>query len=130
LSSTCFSVTLPDTSFTSTYRFGGEPCPKTSSLDGGGACVPTTCADQNVRCGGASDGCGGTLDCGPCACSGSFTMARTVNRSTGQSSWQCQSANPQTARCACSPGCVAHGPPLDPYGGVNPVFECVPLPRP
>ncbi len=29
-------------------------------------CTPLTCAAQGVTCGAASDGCGGTLDCGPC----------------------------------------------------------------
>jgi len=31
------------------------------------SCVALTCADQNVRCGPASDGCGNVLDCGMCA---------------------------------------------------------------
>ena len=30
-------------------------------------CVPTTCAAQGATCGSIADGCGGTLDCGPCA---------------------------------------------------------------
>jgi hypothetical protein len=29
-------------------------------------CVPVTCAQQGITCGPAGDGCGGTLDCGPC----------------------------------------------------------------
>lgn len=29
-------------------------------------CQPHTCAQQNVACGPASDGCGHPLDCGPC----------------------------------------------------------------
>jgi hypothetical protein len=31
-----------------------------------GPCVPLTCADQNVHCGPAPDGCGGLLQCGTC----------------------------------------------------------------
>ncbi|MFT4039176.1 MAG: hypothetical protein QM692_13400 [Thermomicrobiales bacterium] len=30
------------------------------------ACVPTTCAALGATCGSASDGCGGTLQCGSC----------------------------------------------------------------
>jgi hypothetical protein len=29
-------------------------------------CTPKTCADENIQCGPAGDGCGGLLDCGPC----------------------------------------------------------------
>jgi len=29
-------------------------------------CTPTTCTDNGGSCGIVSDGCGGTLDCGPC----------------------------------------------------------------
>jgi hypothetical protein len=29
-------------------------------------CTPRTCAQDNVQCGPAGDGCGGLLDCGPC----------------------------------------------------------------
>ena len=34
--------------------------------DGGWPCRPQTCEELEVLCGPASDGCGGTLDCGPC----------------------------------------------------------------
>ncbi|MDF2691855.1 MAG: Tryptophan synthase alpha chain, partial [Labilithrix sp.] len=33
----------------------------------GTACVPKTCAELNVECGQAGDGCGGILTCGTCA---------------------------------------------------------------
>jgi hypothetical protein len=29
-------------------------------------CTPITCASQSISCGPAGDGCGGSLDCGPC----------------------------------------------------------------
>ena len=29
-------------------------------------CVPATCAERAADCGGIDDGCGGTVDCGPC----------------------------------------------------------------
>jgi len=31
-----------------------------------GQCLPLTCEAQGRECGGAPDGCGGTLECGPC----------------------------------------------------------------
>jgi hypothetical protein len=31
------------------------------------ACAPKTCGELGYHCGSASDGCGGTLDCGPCS---------------------------------------------------------------
>ena len=33
----------------------------------GASCTPATCASLGSSCGPASDGCGGLLDCGPCA---------------------------------------------------------------
>ncbi len=33
----------------------------------GTMCAPQTCADQNINCGPAGDGCGNTLQCGTCA---------------------------------------------------------------
>ena len=54
-------------------------CPNGQSCGGGGVngvcgaipdgslgCTPRTCAQQNVNCGPAGDGCGGLLQCGPC----------------------------------------------------------------
>jgi hypothetical protein len=31
-----------------------------------GSCSPESCAQQNIHCGPAGDGCGGSIDCGPC----------------------------------------------------------------
>ena len=31
-----------------------------------GGCVPAVCSARGGRCGSVADGCGGTLDCGPC----------------------------------------------------------------
>ncbi len=30
------------------------------------ACIPRTCAEQKISCGPAGDGCGGSIECGPC----------------------------------------------------------------
>jgi hypothetical protein len=32
----------------------------------GGSCTPRTCAQQNIECGPAGDGCGNVLQCGDC----------------------------------------------------------------
>jgi hypothetical protein len=55
------------------------PCPTGQQCGGGGvygkcvpipdassSCVPRTCAQQGVGCGPAGNGCGASLDCGPC----------------------------------------------------------------
>ena len=38
-------------------------CVSTSGLP---ACVPKSCMDQGIGCGGAGDGCGNAIDCGMC----------------------------------------------------------------
>ncbi|HEX9101980.1 MAG TPA: tryptophan synthase alpha chain, partial [Polyangia bacterium] len=45
---------------------GGMPGVCGQPPDGGVACMPLTCAAQGIMCGGAGDGCGNLLDCGPC----------------------------------------------------------------
>ncbi|MFZ5443533.1 MAG: hypothetical protein ACOZQL_26235, partial [Myxococcota bacterium] len=58
---------------------GGSPTGGGSAATGGGggaggggggvaACVPLTCATSPVTCGIVSDGCGRSLNCGPCNC--------------------------------------------------------------
>jgi hypothetical protein len=46
------------------------PCPPDRPCDPAtgqcGGCLPRTCAELWVECGPWDDGCGGTLDCGPC----------------------------------------------------------------
>lgn len=36
-------------------------------VDAGPRCVPLTCLKARARCGVISDGCGGSVDCGPCS---------------------------------------------------------------
>ena len=45
---------------------GGQPNVCAPNTPDGGSCTPKTCADQNIGCGPAGDGCGATLDCGGC----------------------------------------------------------------
>jgi hypothetical protein len=40
----------------------------TSCLTPPPPCTPLNCLDQAIVCGPAGDGCGGTIDCGPCQC--------------------------------------------------------------
>jgi len=44
---------------------GGGQFAQCGGVDAG-TCVPQTCAQQNIGCGPAGDGCGGAINCGPC----------------------------------------------------------------
>src|SRR5262245_21706086 len=51
-------------------------------------CKKLTCADQNIKCGPAGDGCGGVIqDCGTCAagerCGGPNALSQCVKPSVG-----------------------------------------------
>ncbi|WP_375773564.1 hypothetical protein NR798_22760 [Archangium gephyra] len=37
-----------------------------ASVDAGPPCAPRSCVQARARCGVISDGCGGSVDCGPC----------------------------------------------------------------
>jgi hypothetical protein len=41
--------------------------PAREVVDAGPPCVPRSCVQARARCGVISDGCGGSVDCGPCA---------------------------------------------------------------
>jgi hypothetical protein len=45
---------------------GGGGTPGVCGAPDAGACVPSTCASQNIQCGTASDGCGNILQCPTC----------------------------------------------------------------
>ncbi len=73
LGASCGAVT--DTKCGGVVQCGS--CPMGQSCGGGGvhnvcgignpdACVPLTCQQQAITCGGAGDGCGGTVQCGSC----------------------------------------------------------------
>ncbi len=49
---------------------GGSASAGGSGGQAGGSqsCTPLTCATANLTCGTGNDGCGGTLNCGACAC--------------------------------------------------------------
>lgn len=92
---------------------GGGPSKCGSQLaggaDGGGACVPFTCADVGANCGPVSDGCGGLIDCGTCNAAAGETCGGAGTPS------QCgRACKPLTA---CPPG-LDCGPVADGCGGV------------
>jgi hypothetical protein len=45
---------------------GFDVCGMGSNGDAGSSCIPKACADLKYNCGVASDGCGGSLNCGTC----------------------------------------------------------------
>jgi hypothetical protein len=45
---------------------GGGGVPGQCGYPDGGACSPKTCAEQNINCGPAGDGCGNEIMCGTC----------------------------------------------------------------
>jgi hypothetical protein len=55
----CGSCTAPQTC-------GGGGVPGQCGAPDAGSCAPRTCQQQNIGCGPAGDGCGHSLDCGPC----------------------------------------------------------------
>ena len=80
----------------------------------GGLCKKLTCAGQNIQCGQASDGCGGTLDCGSCAspdtCGGGGTPGQCGH----------PTCKPQT----CADQNVSCGPAGDGCGGTLACGSC------
>jgi hypothetical protein len=46
------------------WNLAGTTCAPTASVPP--TCTPKTCADQQFTCGGAGDGCGGSIQCGIC----------------------------------------------------------------
>jgi hypothetical protein len=90
-----------------------------SNPDGASSCSPLTCADQNITCGPAGDGCGGMLDCG-----NTCVLPQT-----------CGGAKPGvcgcTGACAMLPDCseagsltTLTGVVMDP-GAVNPLYNAL-----
>ena len=81
------------------------------------ACMPRTCAQQMLECGGAGDGCGGLLDCGMCTppdtCGGGGTPGR-CGHTTSCMPRTCAQAN---ANC---------GPVADGCGNVLDCGLCTP----
>jgi hypothetical protein len=80
----------------------------------GGVCSPLSCADQQIGCGPAGDGCGGTLECGTC----------TGGQTCGGAGVPGQCGEPDGGSCApitCASQGVFCGPAGDGCGGT---LEC------
>jgi len=79
----------------------------------GGACVPETCASQNVTCGPAGDGCGNVLSCGSCTTPGQTCGGGGVNGACGSAA-------------ACVPNtCAGLGANCGPVGdGCGNLLQC------
>jgi hypothetical protein len=83
----------------------------------GGSCVPETCAQQNINCGPAGDGCGGSLSCGICVapqtCGGGGHPGQCGAPDAG-------SCNPET----CAQQNIGCGPAGDGCGNVIQCGTC------
>jgi hypothetical protein len=87
------------------------------------------CSADGDCCTGFGSCVAGTCQTAPPTCvdGGSYTMSVDWNQSTGDSGWECSTADPQTGGCYCPGGCLAYGPPLDsnPYPSEGPnTYQC------
>ncbi len=64
-------------------------------------CTPTTCAAPGGTCGATPDGCGGTLDCGPCPTPTTTTPACLALRAQCQSEEECCQDGATTCDSVC-----------------------------
>jgi hypothetical protein len=98
---------------------GGGQFGQCGSMDGG-HCVPETCAQQNIACGPAGDGCGNLIQCGPCTppqtCGGGGQPGQCGSTDGG-------SCTPQT----CAQQNIACGPADD---GCGNLIQCGPCTSP
>jgi hypothetical protein len=89
---------------------GGGGTPGQCGQPDAGACQPLTCAQQNVGCGPAGDGCGNQLDCGTC----------TLPATCGGGGVPSQCGYPDASACAplsCADQAIGCGPAGDGCGG-------------
>ncbi len=68
--------------------------------DGGNPCTPRTCAEQNITCGFAGDGCGNQLQCGSCT-SPQYCGAVTAGQCGGNNG--CTALTCAQQNIACGP---------------------------
>ncbi|MBV9948030.1 MAG: hypothetical protein JOZ69_14340 [Myxococcales bacterium] len=97
----------------------------------GGSCQPQTCAQQKIGCGPAGDGCGSSIDCGPCqppqTCGGAGVPGQCGGGCVPQTCAQ-QNFNCGPAGDGCG-GLIQCGtcPPGQVCGGQSP-GQCSPAP--
>jgi hypothetical protein len=81
-------------------------------------CTPTTCAAEGKSCGRLPDGCGTTLDCGPCTCAtGCHPDCQTCNPATGlcddvANDTSCDDGDACTEADTCQDGTCVAGTPV------------------
>jgi len=94
------------------HKNGGASVGVDFQDDDAGACsTVTTCAAQGKTCGTASDGCGGTLNCGTCS-AGQICSSSSVCAACGGAGQPCCAGNTcsGTGCCDTGPGvCLALG---------------------
>jgi hypothetical protein len=91
----CSGICAPQT--------GKKPVAGSGSVCAPSICVPGTCASLGLECGEASDGCGGTLDCGGCG-AGSACGVETPNICTCISPEPpCETGPPEVVGSSCGP---------------------------
>ena len=84
---TAAATTLQCGTCTPPQTCGGGGMPGQCGYPDGGACTPETCAEQNINCGPAGDGCGNALQCGTCTppqtCGGGGVPASAASPTRG-----------------------------------------------
>jgi hypothetical protein len=93
---------------------GGGGVPGQCGAPDGGSCKPETCAQQNIQCGPAGDGCGGTLQCGTCP----------SGQTCGGGGKPGQCGSPTCTPETCAQQNIACGPAGDGCGGTLDCGNC------
>lgn len=81
-------------------------------------CTPTTCAAQGKHCGSIADGCGTTINCGPCTCAtGCLPDCQVCNPATGlcddvANDTPCDNGDACTRTDTCQGGVCVGGSPV------------------
>ena len=112
----CGPLTAPNNcGVTVSVQCGGCPTGEACSDQGRCACATgTTCAAQGIECGPASDGCGGTLNCGTCiAGEGCVAGQCQPQASTCTSDAHCATGNCTNNVCEPRTECLGSDPVAD-----------------
>jgi hypothetical protein len=96
--------------------------------DSGPECVPATCAELGATCGSHPDGCGGSIECGPCDCTPETFQAdcppRSCETAVGCTDNACV-YEPITCggeACTCPGGACGDGPRACGAGTCTPLY--------
>jgi hypothetical protein len=115
----CGGVTADCGTCTPPATCGGGGTPGMCGHPDGGSCTPLTCAQQNINCGPAGDGCGNEIQCGSCAtgqtCGGGGTP--------GQCGTPCKPLTCAQQNLSCGPAGDGCGNQID-CGTCTPPATC------